>query len=309
MRQPLLAPLEDPMKRPTFFQDLPFPQLVSPKFDGLRGLNRRGTVLSKTMKPLRSLQVQREFGKLWSTDGELIAGEPTWEGCCARTESTVMSANKPHKDLRYYLFDYIRDDHLDEMFIDRYKRTEDLFEKWRSKIPGLRIVPQILVEDVEHLLDVEAKLLGEGYEGLMMRTPWGVYKHTARATWNDAIIYKLKRFTDEEAVVIGFEEAQSNLNEAEEDERGYVKRSKAGKNKSALARVGKFICDYNGKRMKVSPGAFTTEELEEIWATQEMHIGKFLKFRYFNYGIKDMPRFPRAVMFRNPDDMWMEDEK
>ena len=55
--------------------------------------------------------------------------------------------------------------------------------------------------------------------------------------------------------------------------------------------------------LDIAPGNFNHVERKEIWTSQEEFIGKLLKFRYFNHGIKDKPRFPRAIGFRNLMDL------
>ena len=54
----------------------------------------------------------------------------------------------------------------------------------------------------------------------MMRNPIAPYKQ-GRGTFREGIIYKLKRFEDSEAVIIGFVEQMTNQNVLEKDELGY----------------------------------------------------------------------------------------
>src|SRR5437899_138139 len=69
-----------------------------------------------------------------------------------------------------------------------------------------------------------------GFEGVMLRKPDGPYKF-GRSTVREGYLMKVKRFTQEEAVVVGYEEQETNLNEATKDALGHTKRSshKAGK--------------------------------------------------------------------------------
>ena len=66
--------------------------------------------------------------------------------------------------------------------------------------------------------------INNGYEGVMLRCPRSPYKQ-GRSTFKEGYLLKLKKFLDDEAVVIGFEERLHNTNEKESDERVYAKRS------------------------------------------------------------------------------------
>lgn len=299
IKRPLLAPQKDPSSYPDFFKELQYPLLVSPKFDGIRGIVQNGRVLSRSMKPLRSYQAQDRYADMQYCDGELIIGDPTNPDCYNLCQSHIMSFDKPHEDLRYYVFDFIRHTHL-----PFYRRLEEAecFVNSLKEITSAFFVPHSVVETEEALLKYEEACLSEGYEGIMMRDPLSHYKE-GRATWKEGIIYKLKRFTDTEARIVGFEERLINTNEQEKDERGYAKRSKAANGLVASGLLGKFLVEYDGEILPIAPGNFKHEQLEHIWLNQGKYLGKWLKFRYFSYGIKDLPRFPRAIGFRDEEDM------
>lgn len=299
IRRPMLAPQEDPMSYPKFFKDLQYPLLASPKFDGIRGVVQ-GAVMSRTMKPIRSYQVQDRYKDLRFCDGELIIGEPTNPDCYNLCQSHVMSFDKPHEDLRYYVFDWT--EHTSLEFYRRLEKAEEYVNKVHASVENLFFVPHVIIENEDDLLSFEDKCLEEGYEGIMGRDPLGIYKE-GRATWKQALIFKLKRFTDDEGLIVGFEEGTENKNEQETDERGYAKRSKARDGLVASGMLGKFLVDYKGLLLKVAPGNFKHEQRKEIWERQDEYLNKHLKFRFFGYGVKDLPRFPRAVGFRDKEDM------
>ena len=299
IKRPLLAPQQDPSSYPNFFKELQYPLLVSPKLDGIRGIVQGGKVLSRTMKPLRSYQVQDRYADFRFCDGELIVGDPTDPDCYNLCQSHVMSFDKPHKDLRYYVFDYLRNPYLP--FYQRLEEAEN-FVKSLNGVDSVLFVNHSNVDNEDELLEYEEKCLQMGYEGIMMRDPLSAYKE-GRATWREGIIYKLKRFTDTEARVVGFEERFINTNEQETDERGYAKRSKAQAGLVASGLLGKFLVQFNDEILSIAPGNFKHDQLKDIWLNQEKYLGKWLKFRYFSYGIKDLPRFPRAVGFRDEGDM------
>lgn len=297
IRRPLLAPQEDPMSYPRFFEELKFPLLVSPKLDGIRGITQGG-VLSRTMKAIRSYQVQDRYGNLRYCDGELVIGDPTNPDCYNLCQSHIMSFDKPHDGLAYYVFDWL--ENTTRPFWQRLEKAEQYVLNNQDLVEDLFFVPHTRVETLEELIEYENKCLALGYEGVMMRDPFSYYKE-GRGTWREGIIYKLKRFTDTEAKVVGFEERKLNTNAQELDERGYAKRSKALEGLVGANTVGKFLVDYNDEIIPIAPGTFKHSELDYIWDNQDQFIGKQLKFRFFGYGILNKPRFPRAVGFREAE--------
>ena len=96
----------------------------------------------------------------------------------------------------------------------------------------------------------------------------------------------------------------TNNNILEKDELGYAKRSIFKENMIPAGTLGNFIVDWRGLELDIAPGNFDHVERQYIWDNKEFYIGQFLKFRYFNHGIKDKPRFPRAVGFRDEMDLF-----
>ena len=232
--KPMLAPGEDPMSFPDYFKKLRYPLLCSPKYDGIRCVVRNGVCISRSGKILPSKQVQKEFSRLEYFDGELIEGNPTDFDVYNRTQSHVMSEDKPG-DIKFIVFDYTKDDtlhlpyYIREEMIEIPKEAKNVFK-----------IQQTLIEDINGLLNYEREILELGFEGIMMRDPVGRYK-LGRGTFKEGLIYKLKRFADDEAVIIGFKEQMMNNNILEKDELGYAKRSTAKENMIPAGTLGNFI--------------------------------------------------------------------
>ena len=299
----MLAPQEDPLSRPDFFKHLKkfYPLLGSPKYDGIRGAFRDRTALSRTSKPLPSLQVKREFGHLPRLDGEFIIGDPTAIDVYNKTQSHVMSRNKPG-DLHYYVFDVTDEEVQFEFFEERLNIAKFFTEEAAKTTPNLHFIEHKLLLNEDDLLAYEKEQLELGFEGIMMRDRTGYYKH-GRGTFNEGLIFKLKRFKDAEGIVIGLEERMTNTNEQTRDERDYAKRSSAKAGMVPAGTTGKFIVSFEGMELPVAPGNFTHAQLQEIWDNPKIAVGRYLKFRYFAYGVKDKPRFPRACGWRDLIDM------
>jgi DNA ligase-1 len=299
MFKPMLAPHECPMSYDKYFEDLKYPLLCSPKYDGVRAIVKNHVVYSRTFKPIPAKQVQEWFGNedFEHMDGELIVGEATDFNVYNRTQSHVMALSKPNADLHFYVFDYTAPEYLLRPFTDRWCHLRNTVNH-----PFVHVVHQEFIQNKAQLLEYEDKILEMGFEGVMMKAQMGAYKN-GRGTYKQGLIYKLKRFQDDEGVIVGFVQGKSNQNVQERDELGYAKRSTKKDGMVATETLGKFLVDFKGNEIEVAPGHFNHEERKWIWEHQFETMGKYLKFRHFTHGVKDKPRFPRAIGFRDKLDM------
>lgn len=309
MFKPLLAPNTDPLKDPDFFKRLKYPYLVSPKLDGIRCIVKDLHCKSRTFKDLPSNYVQAAFSYFNELDGEILVGHENVYDVYNRTQSYVMSEDKALGDykLKFKVFDCADESLANEPFEFRLSHAGKLVKEYSEffKLPDYAEVSLLLhyqVNNLEELLNYEEIALQGGYEGIMLRNPNGRYKHN-RATINDNIIYKLKRFTDDEGIIIGLIEQETNLNKLETNELGYAKRSSSKNGLMKAGTLGKFIINYKGVELEIAPGNFNHSERLTIWLNEREYLGKVLKFRYFAHGIKDLPRFPRAIGFRDKMDI------
>lgn len=302
MFKPMLAAREDPLSCFTYFKNLKYPLLCSPKYDGIRCLIK-GSAMSRTFKPIPSLQVQENFCGIQDLDGELIEGISNDPNVYNRTQSYVMSENKPG-NITYFVFDYTHPDWLNKTFIERLDRLPELFNE-KEVFPNeanTLLVTHELIENHDHLLIYEEYCLKNGFEGIIMRDPLGRYKN-GRSTFREGLMYKLKRFQDAEGIIIDFVEGELNKNIQERDELGYSKRTTFKAGMIPAGTLGHFIIDFNGEHIDVAPGCLTHVEKQTIWNAQSNYVGRILKFRHFTHGVKDKPRFPRAIGFRDKMDI------
>lgn len=66
--------------------------------------------------------------------------------------------------------------------------------------------------------------------------------------------------------------------------------------------------DQNGKRYtykaRLSIGTgYTAAQRQQLWNTRETLLNKIVKYKHFEVGAKDAPRFPVWLGMRHPDDM------
>ena len=281
----LAVSLEDASK-------LKFPVVCTPKLDGIRCIKLGGSALSRKFKPIPNLHVQKTMLDLPDgLDGELMVADSSFN----QIQSAIMSESGA-PNFEYWVFDYVSDS-LNKPYIDRLKDLENL------KLPSFcKIVTHTLIASSEQLDQYEQKVLSEGYEGAMIRSISGPYKN-GRSTEREGYLLKLKRFSDSEAEIIGFEERLRNENEAELDELGYTKRSHKKENLVPADTLDAFVVrDVNtGQQFKVSTG-LDDNLRKSIWTTRDAHVGKLIKYKYQPSGMKDLPRFPVFLGFRHRDD-------
>lgn len=311
--RPMLAPHESPQTYPEYFKDIKnrLPLFVCPKLDGIRCLPTNDPILdfdsldsyevgddrlvckSKEFLDLPSIHVQKAFTPYQDLDGELVEGNVTDAGVYNRTQSYVMSADKPSDALSFHVFDCTNPTYKEEHFYKRFDRMEKMVAEYNARFNGrVFVVEHVLVEHIDDFLAQEDRWLAQGYEGMMWRSPFSPYKW-GRGTWKEGYNGKLKRFEDFEAVVVGFEEALVNTNELETDDLGYAKRSKAKEGMLPAGTLGKLIIDWNGEEIPISCGVMTHAERKLVWESRESYRGACCVVRHFAHGQKTRPRHPR----------------
>lgn len=289
--KPLLAEAVD-------FEHLDYSNLwASAKLDGIRAIVRDGVVVSRNLKPIRNRYVQHMFGRreYEHYDGELIVGDPTAQDCYSVTNSGVMSEDG-EPDVVFHVFDHVANPNWE--YHQRYNLIAVAY-------PDVRKVIQHPIVNHDDLLECEQWMLDKGYEGLMLRAfmgPSSFYKY-GRSTAKACTLLKLKRFSDAEAEVIGFEEEMENTNEATKDALGHTERSSHRAGLRGKGRLGALICRTpEGQVFNIGTG-FDWALRTQLWDERETLAGRLVKYKSFKVGEKDAPRFPVFLGFRDPIDL------
>ncbi len=276
-------------------EKLRFPLLASAKLDGVRAIVRGDVVYSRSNKPLPNKFVQDKFKHLEHYDGELIFGDPRAKDCYRRTTSAVMSdEGTDGVDVAFHMFDHI--ENLTAPYLERRKAMR----AWGVR-KDIFLLAQHHVTCLKTLLELEARLLDEGFEGLILRDPNAPYKR-GRSTAKEQYLLKLKRFVDDEAVIIGFEERMHNGNEATTNELGRTKRSSHQAGKIGRGDLGALVCRFGDIEFNIGTG-LDDNERATIWKDQSKYLGRIAKFKHFAVGAKDAPRHPVFLGWRDPKDM------
>ena len=197
----------------------------------------------------------------------------------------------------FYAFDYVK--HPD---LPYGQRVQQLI----SDAPEyLRVTKlnNIIVKDEAGLLELEQRFVSIGYEGLITRDPDAAYKF-GKSTAKQAWMGKMKRFTDDEAVIIGYTERMHNTNEKVVSETGRSKRSSAKAGKVGLDTLGSLVCRTKaGYEFSIGTG-LNGPTADYLWSIRDKDlVGRFVKFKYFEIGSGDVPVLPVYLDLRDPRDM------
>lgn len=283
--RPMLATAVDP-------STVTYPVMASYKLDGVRAMVIDGRLMSRTLKPIPNLYLQEQLGKpeYNGLDGELVDlvnPEYVDPDCYRNTVSKVMTASDEAFGVAWKVFDNFT--HRDEPFAVR----------WQT-VPSHVRLHQQLINNTEELLKYEDEALRKGYEGLIIRDPYAPYK-CGRSTAREGWMLKIKRYSDDEAMVVDFEELMHNANPAELDERGYTKHSHHQANKVPMNKLGALVTKWRGHILHIGTG-FTDQERTAVWNNRDAYKGEVVKFKYLKTGMKDLPRHPVFLGWRHPID-------
>lgn len=284
-------------------EKLRYPLLASPKLDGLRGLVQDGKLLSRSLKLIPNKFVQTLFGHAAynGLDGELIFGPPNAPDVYRRSSSAIMGhAGSPF--VTFWVFD--RHDMPSASYNMRREEAKIVVDRFQVKEGGMiRMLEQKQIHDLEQLRQYEDACLERGFEGLILRDPESFYKY-GRSSTKEGILLKLKRFSDGEAEVIDFEEQMHNTNEATTNELGRTKRSSAKAGLRGKDTLGALVCRCleSGVMFRIGTGMDDAER-QHVWDNIPKFKGKIVKYKSFKIGVKDAPRHPVFLGWRDERDM------
>jgi len=243
---PMLAHKYEDRKR--YVQE---PFFVQPKLDGVRILVSNKGGISRTGKIVKGTA---HWGKHLK-DGEYLDGECYVHGM-AFEDITSAFKTRP-ETLEFHVFDYYD---VNRPYLEFKERA-----RWIT-------VKTVLVDRKEDLATVHNTFVNQGYEGIMVRNPHGVYQPGKRS--NDLLKYKT--FETDEFTIVGVHE---------------------GTGRDVGTPV--WECETKGgDRFSVRPEG-TMEQRKEHFSERASILGKRLTVRYQNMTAAGVPRFPIGVAIRD----------
>lgn len=293
--------------------------IMQPKIDGMRALideNLKATTRSGKLHANRHLQ--RWAGHhpwLQGFDGELFSGHEMTDDVFRQSMSGIRSGDGS-REFTFYVFDYFLPPIGELPYEARMERVtrilkdqpeEQAHEDYHAKIV---ICPQKIVTTIQELNDYEEELVAKGWEGAILRRPDRPYKYN-RSTLRQGHLLKVKRFEDDEAVIVGTYPWMENQNEAQQSPLGFTQRSSHKENKVALERLGGFHCELlRDRSVKFDIGVlrgFSHTDRDRLWVDREALMGKIITFAHQGYGGGyDKPRTPVGLHLRDAADVGFE---
>ncbi len=312
--KPMLAPNET-----VNLDEVNYPILVSYKLDGIRCIFKDGELLTRSLKQLQNKQLREKLQPLADyskehnviLDGEIYSPKLTFQEITrfvmtqdfedAKSVKKHGEVLKIPEHLKFYAFDCVNQDNLTEEFIDRIDTLQDIANT--DEFEGIFVhLDQDKLESKQEVETYFEHALGEGYEGLILKSFEGKYK-CGRGTIKEGLIFKVKPFETFDAVILGIEQATKVDPKAERkiNELGRSVTSKKKGDRICIEKASTFQVEYEGEF--VFPVlAMTDIEKEEVWKNQEDYIGKVFEYKGMLVGAKDVPRHPVFVRFREDKD-------
>jgi DNA ligase-1 len=248
-----------------------------------------GVLMSRNLKPIPNAFVQEKLKDMPDgLDGELIVGSPTGDDVWNRTQSGVMSEDG-EPDFMFYAFD---DFSLISWTFTA--RLSDLKERENNHLftDRIHVLHHELCANMVEVMNMETRFVNAGYEGAMIRTLDGRYKHGRSGALGGKTgwLFKLKRWHDMEARVVDVVEQMHNTNEAEKDELGRTKRSSAKAGKVPKGTLGALVCEAaDGSRFEIGTG-LNDSQRKALW--ENPPIGQLARVKYQSLTTSGVPRFP-----------------
>jgi DNA ligase-1 len=292
--EPMLAARK--LERP---DELRYPLLVSIKLDGYRATVYENRAVSRKLKPIKNVFTDRYLSKprFNGLDGELTVGPPNAPDLIQRMGAIRRINGQP--DFMFRVFDSHA---FAGSFIERYQKLRDYLRGLGD--PRIVLIEHQLVKDADQLKVAEEIALDKGYEGLILRDPKGPYKF-GRSSELEGWMMKLKRWTDDEMEITGFEEEFENQNKAEVNELGRTKRSKKKGGLVGKGRLGAFLGKdiKTGVEVRVGSG-LTAVQRSMYWDMKKQLLGEIVTYKHFDQtGVHEKRRFTIFRAFRDRDDL------
>ncbi len=324
MFKPMSAPNN---KVPLKLEELKYPLLASYKLDGIRCEFKNGEILSKSLKPIQNKQLREKFEKLAEytshqnviLDGEIYTPEipfalisscvmtqdytdkksiKAWAKKCEEHEVDI-TREEVIKTINFYAFDCVVKGIVNEPFKNRSKFVNQV----ATRLDHIIAVKQVIVNSKEEVEALYKQALGDGLEGLILKDINGRYK-CGRGTIKEGLIFKVKPLETVDAKIIEVIQG-TNVKKGvakKINELGRSVTSKKKEDRELNGMVSDFRVNYKDTTVKVSCSRMKHEQRKEVWENKEQYIGKMIEYCFIPIGMKDKPRSPRFVRFREDKD-------
>lgn len=258
-------------------KDMVFPCYAQRKLDGVRCMAASGQGLfSRNGKPLSAhlTHIQLDLDKLplnTVLDGELYSDCLTFQEIVGLVKKATLNDGDDMKIKSIYLYVY---DAVLPSLTNRQRNEwlKDMFQQ--HTFSALKLLDTVMCASKEHVGELHAAYVAEGYEGLMLRNVEGSYSVGHRSK----DLQKFKLFEDDEFVVCGY---------------------KTGDGSEQDCVIWQCLTSEN-KHFYVRPCG-THEERKAALLKADSMISRMYTVRYQELTDDGIPRFPVGVSFRDLD--------
>jgi DNA ligase-1 len=274
---------------------LAFPLFASPKIDGIRCLVTPNGAVTRSLKPIPNHFIRRRLwgqnNPLCGLDGELVVGDSF------NTSTSAIMSQEGEPDFRFWVFDCF--DRPGLWFNERL--VEAMARLNVAANSRAFLLKQVKIKSREELEAFEVLCLGEGYEGVMVRRPDGVYKY-GRSTEKEGILGKIKRFEDREGEVVGMVPLSRNRNPATTNALGLQERGHSEEGKVEMELLGTLVVRDPKFAATFEIGTGFTAAQRAVFF-REPPLGQLVKYKYLPHGTIDRPRHPVFLGLRDRKDL------
>ena len=249
-----------------------YPCFVQPKLDGTRCIGIPGKGLfSRLRKTFPHMEhIADELNLLRPDiifDGELYTNELTFQQIVGLVKKETLREEDvaQQRKIKYHVYDLV----MPGTFEERYAFLKKVMRE--AKFKNIVLVPTERCASEEEMKAKHNEYVAAGFEGIMLRNPAGLYKHSRSAD-----LLKYKEFIDEEFTVVGFTEGD-------------------GQDKGCVV----WICETEEKKRFQCRPRGTKEERKEMFQNGDSYIGKKLTVRFQEWSDAHIPRFPVGIAFRD----------
>lgn len=276
-------------------QTLRYPVWATLKCDGVRGLRLNGTLMSRRLKLIPNHEIRERAKHLPAgLDMEL------WNKSLGYNDiqSIVMSrVHAWHDQIKFQVIDWFKPLQPSMSYAERCYHIG----QWMHDAPAfVKFQVPVVCDTPEQLFAYERRVIEEEGEGICFRTPNSPYKF-GRSTLSEQWLVKLTRQKYDEAVILGFYEQMENTNSSKTDARGKSERSSHQENLVGKDTLGAMLVrNTAGQEFTIGTGLGMTIGLrKKMWENQTIYLGRTIKYKCKEHGIKVLPRAPVFLGFRD----------